>query len=176
MKKQFAAVLVVFVAALMSFTTVCRAQTPDPAPDVPKPDLSGSWKLNLDKSNMGRTKAPVALIETISQSGTSEITFQVRRITEQGEVKFHYTLQIGGPVTGIPTNTFSPDDDFKIQDAQASWAADSLIVTYNATYKKTQMTLVSHYTLSRDGGRLTRATNIDEDAGPDYTVEIFDKD
>ena len=172
MKLFRASALLVVMLSVMA--AAARAQTGDS--DVPKPDLSGTWRLNIDKSNLGGLPAPLKLIETISQSGASEITFHVQKLTDKGETKYHYTLQIGGKETAIPINTFSPTDEFQIQNAQASWAADSLVVTINATYRDAPWTMVAHYTLTPDGKRLTKAIEIDKDSGPGYMVEIYDKD
>ncbi len=166
-------IMVLIVASLLAAPVITgHAQTADS--DVPKPNISGTWKLNIPKSNFGASVAPLSQTEVISQSGDS-ITFTITTMTETGTSKYAYCFKIGDPAKGISPYQFKPEDKFKVQDVKAAWTSGSLVVTINATMKDESMTITSHYTLARDGQRMSKATYIDKDSGPVYTAEFYEK-
>jgi hypothetical protein len=149
------------------------AQTSNPEP--PKPNYSGTWKLNLAKSNFGGGTVPKSGTEVITQSGSSLMVAVTSQQNETLVMKYNVSATIGAPAVGIDRRHLPPDDIMKVQDIKAEWNDDALVVTMNALLNKEQVTIKSTYTLSPDGKTLTKAVNVDIDSGMYDNTEIYEK-
>jgi len=147
------------------------AQTKKTEP--PKPDFSGTWKLNIAKSSFTGMK-PNVETEVITQSEDS-LTLAMMSQNETAILRYTVSITIGSPAVGIDPGLFRSEDFMKVQDARAEWNGDALVVILNASFKEDPVTIKSIYTLSPDGKKLTKVVNIDRDAGPIDMTEVYEK-
>ncbi len=165
---------IAFVVSVASCRSLATAQAS--VREVARPNLAGTWKLDVSQSNYGKNgKAPAGALEVINQSG-DDITVAVSILDGVKPVKYSYKVRVGAPEAALPQDQYGLDDEVKIQSLRAVWMQGSLVVTLNATAKSDPTTIEAHYTISPDGTRLTKVSNIDRDAGKLYTIEVFKRD
>lgn len=156
------------VTLLASVATIALAQTAAPA----KPNFAGTWKLNLQKSDLGQM-APDSETYTVAQTADEvKIT-----IVTAGQFSTNYTFaaKLDGTDTPIPADAFPADSPFRILTSKAEWQGNSLVITQTSSFQDSKGTLISTYTLSDDGKVLTRATHIKFDQGEFDSKSVYDK-
>lgn len=166
-----------FVWKLIAVTLVVVAWTASATGQQitkPKPNLSGTWKLNLAKSASAPGMKPATQTEVLTVSGDS-LTVAFTAKTEAGPVQYKVNLTIGADAVAIAPELFRDTDFMKVQDARSEWQDDNLIVTMNATFKDDPVTIRSTYTLSVDGKTLTKVSSVDRDVQPFTTREVYEK-
>ena len=164
MKRTLAAVMV-----LASLAAVGATQTAVST----KPNFSGEWKLNLQKSDLGQM-APISETDTITQTADE---FKVAMATESQRGKRAYTFaaKLDGTDTPLPGDAFPADSPFKILTSKAEWQGSSLVITQTTTFQDSKGSLKSTYTLSDDGKILTKTTHIVFDQGAFDSKSVYDK-
>src|SRR5882757_1934534 len=96
--------LVVASPFISTVATTTRAQ----APAVAKPDISGSWKLNVAQSSFSPAPQPSAQTEVITLAGDN-LTIDYATTGDDGKQKYLYNLKIGGEDTPLkPTLNETP--------------------------------------------------------------------
>lgn len=153
---------------LSGFTVLCVAQT-GPAAQA-RPNFSGTWKLNLTKSDLGRM-APTSETDTITQTA-DEFKVEAVSVTERGNRDTTYSVKLDGTDTPNPPTADSP---FQIVSSKAEWQGASLVVTQTTSFQDSKGTLTSTYTLSADGKTLTKATHIVFSQGAFDSKAVYDK-
>jgi hypothetical protein len=143
---------------LMSTLLVIAAAT-TMAMAADKPDFSGNWKADLEKSTFGPQGPP--------SSATSKITHKdpdltVESTTNDQTQTFKYTTD--GKET---TNSFMGND----MKSKAVWEGKTLVVTSTMDMGGAAVKLVGKYSLSDDGKTLTQALNISTPQG-DFDMNI----
>jgi hypothetical protein len=122
-----------------------------------KPDFSGNWKIDLDKSSFGMMPPPTSM--------TSKITHK------DPEMVVENTQD--GP-QGVQTNTAKYSTDGKETTnsmmgtdvkSKAEWDGKVLVVNSSLDAGGAQVKLVAKYSLSDDGKTLTNALNISAPQG-----------
>jgi hypothetical protein len=172
LSRRFVIISAASATLLAVLTVVGWAQSKKTEP--PKPDFSGTWKLNLAKSSFGTGMKPNIETEVITQSEDS-LTLAMMSQNETAILRYTVNITIGSPAVGIDQGLFRPEDFMKVQDARAEWNGDALMVILNASFKEDPVTIKSIYTLSPDGKKLTKVVNIDRDAGPIDMTEVYEK-
>ena len=101
----------------MVFATVAALGVAQTAPQA-KPNLSGTWKLNLQKSDLGQM-APDSETYTVTQTA-GEIKIA---IATAGQFALNYTFsaKLDGTDTPIAADAFPADSPFKIVTSKAEW-------------------------------------------------------
>ena len=163
MKKRLALTL-----AFATLASVCIAQTAGQA----KPNFAGTWKLNLQKSDLGQM-APDSETDTVAQTADEvKVT-----IASSGQFPINYTFsaRLDGTDTPIPADAFPADSPFRILTSKAVWNGTSLVITQTSSFQDSKGTLTSTYTLSADGLVLTKATHIVFDQGAFDSKSVYDK-
>lgn len=170
-------------AVLLLCGSLVSAQTPTQAP-VPapptvqapaaKPDLSGTWTLNLEKSNFDQVPPPQDEIIVFSHTGS---TYSIATSSDNERGKEVYTLPFAtdGSETPTPKDTFSDTATLQYLSTKGEWQGGSLVLTQKITYQGGAGTLKSTFTLSPDGKTLTRMMHISVDQGEFDTTSVFDK-
>ncbi len=151
-----------------ALTAVVVAQVSTAAPA--KPNFSGTWKLNLAKSDLGQM-SPTSETDTIAQAADT-LTVAVAAVSERGDRNTTYTVKLDG--TDTP-NQAPADSPFKILSSKAEWQGSSLVVTQTTSFQDSNGTLTSTFTLSDDGKTLTKATHIVFDQGEFDSKSVYDK-
>ena len=138
-----------------------------------KPDFSGTWKLNLAKSDLGQM-APTSETDTITQTA-DQVKVAMTSEREQGTRSFTIAAKLDGTETPVPSDAFPADSPFKILTSKAEWVGNSLVITQTTSFQDSKGTLKSTYTLSDEGKVLTKATHMTFDQGDFDSKSVYDK-
>ena len=141
-----------------------------------KPDFSGTWKLNVDKSDFGPVPGPTAQTDVIEQSGNT-LKINVTAEGEQGKMQYTEVLTTDGKEVAIPADSpgAHPAPEVTLQSISAAWDGATLNVSQKLTYGGDPVTGVSHYTLSADGKVLTIASDYQSPEGGASRTFVFEK-
>ncbi len=141
-----------------------------------KTDLSGTWKLNVDKSEFGPVPGPSAQTDVIEQSGQT-IKINVSAETETGKLQYTETFTTDGREVAISPDApgAHPNPEVTLQSISAVWNGATLDVSQKLTYGSDPVTGVSHYTLSADGKVLTISSDYQSPMGEAQRTFIFEK-
>ncbi len=139
------------------------------------PNLAGTWKLNLSKSNPGDF-GPSARTEVITQDG-SKFTDKVDSTTNMGDES--YTLNFtadGTKVTVPPDSPQASLGGLTLKDITASWSGDSLVLVEDVTVQNQfDLALKLTYSLSADGKTLNVKNTATTPMGDSDSSLVFDK-
>ena len=127
------------------------------------PNLSGSWVLNLAKSQYGQFPAPEVMIRKI-QHADPALSMSTYQKGAQGEVttELKYTTD-GKPVVNGENQ------------GSAHWEGDRLVIETSRDYQKTKLTQREEWTLSPDGKTLSIATHVKLPNGEFDVKQVFEK-
>jgi len=151
-------VTVVCVGLLLCCLTVVAAD---------KPDFSGNWKLNVEKSDFGPMpkpekadytivhKDPEMNVKSVAVGSMGEMTNEVKILTDGTE--FTNTVR-GQEVKGT-----------------AKWDGKTLVVTQKLEIQGTAITFVQKWTLSDDGKSIVQEVNISTPQGEVAQKAVLDK-
>lgn len=139
------------------------------------PNFSGTWKLNLSKSNPG-DYGPSARNEVIAQDG-SKFTDKVTSTTQMGENDYTLTFTADGKKVTIPPD--SPEanmGNLTLKDLTATMDGSSLVLMEDLSYQgQVDIAAQLTYSLSPDGKTLTIADRASTSMGDFDTSLVFDK-
>jgi hypothetical protein len=136
-----------FIAILLSLL-LCSAA----ALAADKPDFSGTWKLNVDKSDFGPMPKPEK-VEYILEHKDPELIVKTKAVTQSGEVTNESKILTDG-------TEFTNDLRGQQITGTAKWEGKTLVVTRKTTMQGTDLTLVQRWTLSEDGKSITQDVSI----------------
>jgi hypothetical protein len=141
-----------------------------------KPDFSGTWKLNVAKSDFGPVPGPTAQTDAIQQSGQT-LKINVTVEGDQGKMQYTEVLTTDGKEVAIAPDSpvAHPAPEVTMQTVSAAWDGATLNVSQKLTYGGDPVTGVSHYTLSADGKVLTVASDYQSSQGDASRTFVFDK-
>ncbi|HLX91563.1 MAG TPA: hypothetical protein VKR32_07765 [Puia sp.] len=134
-----------------------------------KPDFSGNWNINLDKSENGEG-APITI--HVTQTGDSLI---IERVTKDGQSFFERLSFDGKPCVCLTTSK-------RRKTGVAKWDSGDKPLTETGTLSdaqdlnKTAFNFVEHWELSTDGKELTLKSTVTISNGQSFTIKaVFDK-
>lgn len=178
-------------AALVLCGTLVSAQTPTPAPTpapapaaapaapavqapAVKPDLSGTWTLDLAKSDYDQIPPPQDETLVFSHSGPA---FSIATTSDNERGKEVYTLPFttDGSETPTPKGVFADTATLQYLSTKGEWKGASLVLTQKILYQSGAGSLKSTFTLSPDGKTLTRMMHISVDQGDFDTTSVYEK-
>jgi hypothetical protein len=127
------------------------------------PNLSGSWILNVAKSQYGQFPAPEIMTRQI-QYNDPALSLSTYQKGAQGEVTtdLKYTTD-GKPVVN------------GANQGSAHWDGDKLVIESSRDYQGTKLTQREEWTLSPDGKTLTIATHVKLPNGEFDVKQVFEK-
>lgn len=177
------------IAVLALSGSLASAQTAPPTPAAPaapvaapaatpaataKPDLTGTWKLDVAKSNYDQIPPPSDETLTFAQTGT---TFSVATVSDNDRGKEVYTLPFAtdGSETPTPKGVFADTATLQYLSTKGEWEGPALILTQKILYQSNPGTLKSTFNLSPDGKTLTRTMHISVDQGEFDTTSVYEK-
>jgi hypothetical protein len=137
-----------------------------------KPNFSGTWKLNVERSDFGPGHSRFAQTDVIEQSGQTikiSIAFDANEETRQYTV----TLVTDGKEISAPADAREPGAT--LQTVSSSWEGAVLVVHQKVTYENEIVTGSSHYTLSPNGDVLTVMQDFVTQKGETSRTLVFDK-
>jgi hypothetical protein len=149
MKKILSSALLIVAGA-----TLCLA--------ADKPDFSGEWSLDADKSNFGPMPPPTSMTRKVDHKDPALTYTQSTVGSPQGDqtVTMKYTTDGKESVNQMMGN------DVK---AVAKWEGKALVITAKADFGGMEITLTDKWTLSDDGKVLTDDLHIGTGQG-DFDV------
>jgi hypothetical protein len=112
-----------------------------------KPNFSGEWSLNIDKSNMGPMPPPTSMTRKVDHSDPA-LTFTEAIVgSPQGDVTTTVKVTTDGKETtnqmmGNPAKT------------TASWDGSTLVISMSMDFQGTEIKLIDKWQLADDGKTL----------------------
>ncbi|HTR46535.1 MAG TPA: hypothetical protein VMM16_04010 [Verrucomicrobiae bacterium] len=132
------------------------------------PSLSGTWKLNVAKSNYGQIPPPASQVDTIDDSEpTIKITVD-QKGGMMGDSVTTSTLDTSGKETKNGGNGMDVL-------STAHWQGAALVVDSKASMQGTDMKIKETYTVSGDGKTLTDVLHIESGMGNFDLTSVYDK-
>jgi len=127
------------------------------------PSLTGTWKLNPDKSKWGKKPKPTGVMLTI-QHDEPRLTIKGTVADDREESGgFHFDGTIGGPPVSGAEGTLRVRR-IDARTIESAWKSN------DGRYSETGRT-----TLSRDGKELTREVDLKRPEGEMKWTEVYDK-
>ena len=143
------------------------------SPATAKPNFAGTWKLNLQKSDMGQM-APNSETDVVAQTD-SDIKVTIASDSQMGNMNYTYAAKLDGSETPVAADAMPADSPFKILSSKAEWQGASLVVTQITSFQDSKGTLISTYSISDDGKVLTKTTHVKFDMGEFDAKAVYDK-
>ena len=154
------------VTSLLSFTLltvalgVVQAQA--------KTDFSGTWKLDVSKSEFGPMPPPDSITEKIAHQ-EPEIKANVASTGgAMGDMTYDVTYTTDGKES---TNKFA-DNEFK---STAKWDGDALVIDTKGKFGDNEFTSQDRWTLDGDGKTLTMSRHVSSAMGDADMKLVFQK-
>jgi hypothetical protein len=154
-------------------TVATPATTPTAAPAA-KPDLTGTWTLNLGKSSYDPVPAPEDETIVFSKAGSTS-TIATTSDNERGKEVYALPFTTDGAETPTPKGIFADTATLQYLSTKGEWQDAALILTQKIMYQNSPGTLKSTFNLSADGKTLTRTMHISVDQGEFDTTAVYEK-
>ena len=117
-----------------------------------QPNFSGTWKVNVSKSDYGMMPPPDSRTDTIEHKGDT-LNDKISAMNQQG--KQDYTLIF--KTDGTETVNKVADRELKVT---AKWNGPALVVTTKLNLQGADIEIKSNWTLSADGATITQAAHL----------------
>ena len=112
-----------------------------------KPNFTGTWKLNVSKSDFGPLPAPDSRTDKITHADP-DLTDAVTQSGQMGDLSAELKYSTDGKET---TNTVRGNEI----KSTAKWDGDELVIDGKASFNGSDVTLKDRWSLSADGKTLT---------------------
>jgi hypothetical protein len=132
---------------LMSTLFVIAAAT-SLAMAADKPDFSGDWKMDADKSSFGQIPPPASIVAKIDHK---DPTLSITTTQNDQTQTFKYSTD------GKETTNSMMGNDMK---SKANWDGKTLVISSTANMGGADLKMDTKYSLSDDGKTLTQALKI----------------
>jgi hypothetical protein len=133
------------------------------------PDLSGTWNLDVAKSNFGQGQPPASEVETITESGDSVKIVDAQKGGMMGDTNTTEAFTTDGQ-----PSTWSGMGDSKVTGT-ANWDGDKLVVDAKTDFQGSPVTIKETYSLSPDGKTLTHVLHAGTSMGNFDSTTVYDK-
>ena len=133
--------ILVLIVALASFAVAAD-----------KPNFSGDWKINVDKSAFGPMPPPSAFTRKIAHTDPA-LNIDEEQSGAQGDMKRSIKYSTDGKET---TNDFMGQQ----MKSTAAWDGSKLVITTKGDFGGTEVKLVDTWSLSTDGKEFTDVLHI----------------
>ncbi len=132
-----------------------------------KPDFSGTWKLNVDKSDFGPVPAPDKLERKITHTDP-KLAVSSTSVSAQGEQKSEATYSTDGKEA---VNKLGGVDVKSV----ATWDGANLNIKYKREVQGMDINFLEVWTLAPDGKVLTIVNNLNTPQGDFALKMVMDK-
>jgi hypothetical protein len=136
---------IVATFALLALAATLAAQT--------HPNYSGTWKLNVDKSDFGPLPPPTSRIDVVEHSEPNLKVQTTQDDATQGKQEYTLTMATDGKEV---TNHAGP---VEVKNT-ASWEGPNLVVGTKLNVQDTDIAVKATWVLSEDGKTLTENAHI----------------
>ena len=163
--------LVVACAGIAPVTARAQAAAAAVAQPAGKtPDLSGTWELNVAKSQFPQGGAPTKGTLVMTQAG-DKITRTIAMSTSMGDMKNTMHHAVGTATTDTVTMAGQP----MAFTSTARWDGLTLVIDGKAAMQGMSIPVVVRYTLSPDGKQLMVDQTVSTPMGEQTNHSVFDK-
>lgn len=132
-----------------------------------KPNFSGDWKLNIDKSEFGPIPPPESMSMKIEHSDP-KMKVATTQNGAQGEMNYEVNYTTDGKET---TNTIGPME----AKSTVVWEGDNLVVNTKLEANGMEFTIKSVWMLAEDGKTMTQNAHITSSQGEADLKYIMEK-
>jgi hypothetical protein len=132
-----------------------------------QPNFTGTWKLNVSKSDFGPLPGADSRTDVIEQT-EGGIKDKVTAANQQG--KQDYTLSF--KTDGTDTVNKVADREVKVS---AKWTGPALAVTTKLAFNDMEIKIEANWTLSADGATLTQAVHLTSTMGEADQKMVYEK-
>jgi hypothetical protein len=132
-------------------------------PLIAAPNFSGSWMLNVAKSQYGQFPAPEVMLRTVQMDG-AQLAMSTYQKGAQGEV----TTELKYTTDGKPTVNGT-------SKGSAAWYGDTLVIESSRESQGALLTQRDTWSLSPDGKTLTVTTKVKLPNGEFDVKQVFEK-
>jgi len=145
----------------------CAALLTMPAMAAGKPDFTGDWKLNVDKSNFGPIPPPTSASVKVDHKDPV-----IKTTTVQSAMDGDHTDSASYTTDGKESK-----NDFRGTEAKstAKWDGDILVIDTKVDFQGTEVLLKATWKLSEDGKTLNQTTKISTPQGDFEMAQVLDK-
>ena len=151
----------IFITVSIALLTACAGFAQS------KPDFSGTWKLNVEKSDFGPLPAPTSRLDVIQHADPS-LKDTVTAEGAQGKQNYTASYTTDGKEV---TNKMGPREMKSI----VTWDAATLVMNSKANFNDNEVTIKSVWSLSADGKTLTQNVHFVSPMGEADQKQIFEK-
>lgn len=144
-------VLLLALSLIVAVAPAASSQQQAPA-SQPRPDFTGTWKLNLDRSDYGDLQGPETRTDVIEVHGdriTEHVSAEGRHRPQQ------YTMSFATDGTPGMLSPGARMGMITILGISAIWDKSSLILTQSLQVQGAPLSVINRYTLSADAKTLT---------------------
>ena len=153
---------IVFAVATLALPSLAHAGSD-------QPNLSGTWNLNISKSNFGQMSAPASQVDTIEDNEPLVKINEVQKGGMMGDVNVTTTVDTTGKET--KTSGMGGAD----VTSTAHWDGATLVIDSKTSYQGSAITIKDSYALSSEGKILTETTHVESGMGNFDTTSVYDK-
>ena len=133
------------------------------------PNLSGTWKLDIPKSNFGQIPPPASQVDTIEDNEPTVKIAEDQKGGMMGDMAVTTTISTDGKET---TSKGMGDADVK---STAHWEGSTLVVNSKTNFQGGDVTIKDSYMVSPDGKTLTEVTHVESGMGNFDSTSVYDK-
>ncbi len=137
--------------------------------DPLKPSLSGTWVLNVSKSNFGQIPPPASQTDTIEDNEPSVKIAEDQKGGMMGDMNMTTTLSTDGKET---TSSGMGGAEVK---STAQWEGGALVVNSKTSFQGSDIKIKDSYSVSADGKTLTEVTHVESGMGNFDSTSVYDK-
>lgn len=132
-----------------------------------KPNFSGDWKVNLDKSDFGPMPPPTSITLKVDHADP-DLKVNTTQSGAQGDMTVDAKYTTDGKES---TNTIGPME----AKSTAAWEGDDLNINTKLDANGTEVTIKGKWSLSADGKTLTQTAHITSPQGEFDIKYVYDK-
>jgi len=133
------------------------------------PDLSGTWNLDIPKSNFGQGQPPASEVDTITESGDSMKIVAAQKGGMMGDTNNTETFTTDGK-----PSTWDGMGNTKV-NGTAQWDGNNLVVDAKTSFQGSDVTIKQTYSLSADGKTLMCVLHAGTSMGNFDSTSVYDK-
>jgi hypothetical protein len=134
-----------------------------------QPNLAGTWKLNIPKSNFGQLPPPASQVNTIEDNEPSMKIAVDQKGGMMGDSNTMSTIDTTGKET--KNAGFGGADVL----STAHWDGVALVIDSKTSFQGSDIKIKDTYTLSADGKTLTEVTHVESGMGNFDATNVYDK-
>jgi hypothetical protein len=131
------------------------------------PNMSGDWKLNVSKSDLGQMPAPSSMTQKVTHEDP-KLKVAVKQSGDMGDFDFEATYTTDGKEC---TNTIRDNEAKSV----VKWDGDALLFDTKAKFGDNDFNMKDKWTLSADGKVLTVERHFSSSMGEGEQKLVFEK-